>query len=110
MKIYAILIIILLFVTIFVHYYNRYGILQNNRNNERLSKQLAKLERINKKLSAENSYLSSRDYIETLARNKLDMFYPEDDEHVHNIGYNEDDNSFKLIDYIVPSVEALTNE
>jgi cell division protein FtsL len=62
---------------------------------------------INLNLITVNSKLGSRERIQKLAYEELGMFYPIDNANVHNIKINSRKESFCLIDYIVPSAEAL---
>ena len=64
---------------------------------------------VNLFLINQNCKLSSRERIQKLAFEKLDMIYPEDNKNIYNIKMDKKKETFCLIDYIVPSVEALND-
>ena len=73
------------------------------------SKQLYQAQKVNNlNLITLNSKLSSRERIQRLASQNLDMFFPTDNGNVHNIKFDSKKKIFRLIDYIVPSAEAIT--
>ena len=101
-------IVILVLVSIFCHYSNKHKIIVYGRKLDE-SRELYQAHKVNNlDLITLNSKLSSRDRIQRLASQNLDMFFPTDNENVHNIKFNNKKETFRLIDYIVPSAEALT--
>jgi cell division protein FtsL len=105
------IVITLLFISlvVFFHYQNNYNILKYSRNANELKEVLKSKNDINIQLITVNSKLSSRDRIQKIAFEKLGMFFPLTKEKVHTIKISKKDNQFCLIDYIIPSVEALEN-
>ncbi|MCK4654674.1 MAG: hypothetical protein KAU01_09525 [Candidatus Cloacimonetes bacterium] len=103
-----IIIILILCGIIFVHHYNKHKILIYSRQYYELSDIYKSKKDINLNLVSINSKLGSRERIQNLAFEKLEMFYPDNDQNIHNIKMNNKKKSFCLIDYIVPSAEALT--
>lgn len=103
-----IVIIFLVFVSIFFHYSNKHSIIVHGRKIDESQElyQACKVDNIS--LITMNSRLSSRDRIQRLAAEHLNMFFPADNENVHNIKFDNKKETFRLIDYIVPSAEALT--
>jgi len=102
------LLIVILFCTIFCHFYNKHKIMIDSRNYNRLQEELKSCREQNYFLIHENCRLSSRERIQELAVNKLDMYLPKDPTNTYTIKIDRDKDSFCLIDFIVPSVEALT--
>ncbi|MDP8204055.1 MAG: hypothetical protein P9L95_05945 [Candidatus Tenebribacter mawsonii] len=103
-----VVIISLVLVSIFCHYSNEHKIIVYGRKLDE-SRELYQAYKVNNlDLITLNSKLSSRDRIQRLASVNLDMYFPADNESVHNIKYNDKKETFRLIDYIVPSAEALT--
>ena len=99
---------LLIIVSIFCHYSNKHKIMVYGRKLDE-SRELYQAQKVNSlDLIILNSKLSSRDRIQRLASQNLDMFFPIDNENVHNIKFNNKKETFRLIDYIVPSAEALT--
>jgi len=103
-----IVIILLVFVSIFFHYSNKHSIIIYGRkiDESRELYQACKVDNIS--LITMNSKLSSRDRIQRLASDNLNMYFPEDNDNIHNIKFDNKKKTFRLIDYIVPSAEALT--
>ena len=100
--------VLLIFVSIFCHYSNKHNIIVYGRKLDE-SQRLYQAHKVNNlDLITLNSKLSSRDRIQRLASQNLDMFFPTGNENVHNIKFNNKKETFRLIDYIVPSAEALT--
>ncbi|MBN1949293.1 MAG: cell division protein FtsL, partial [Candidatus Cloacimonetes bacterium] len=95
------------FAVIFCHYYNQHKILINAKEVTRLQDEIKSYREMNQNLTAENYQLSSRERIQELAYSQLGMFYPDNYDHVYNIQLDKAKENFFLIDYIVPSVEAL---
>ena len=104
----VIAIVVLILVSIFSHYSNKHMILDYGRklDESREQYQAQKVDNLN--LITTNSKLSSRERIQRLAYQQLGMFYPINNDNVHNIKFDNKKNTFRLIDYIVPSAEALT--
>jgi len=103
------LLIIIFFGVIFSHFYNKHKIMISNRNFDLLQKQLKSCQEQNIFLISENCKLSSRERIQALAIKQLGMIHPKDPSNTYTIRINKKEDSFCLIDFIVPSVEALTN-
>lgn len=102
-----IIIVSLIFVSIFSHYSNKHKILVYGRKLDE-SREFYQAQKVNNlNLITLNSKLSSRDRIQRLASENLDMFFPTNNENVHNIKFDNKEKTFRLIDYIVPSAEAL---
>ena len=104
----AVILIVIFFAIIFVHYHNQHKILGYSRETSDLMETYKSQKDINLDLVTANSKLSSRERIQNLAYNELDMSYPEDATSVHNIMMNSREETFCLVDFIVPSAEALT--
>lgn len=104
----VITIVLLIFVSIFCHYSNKHNIIVYGRKLDE-SKEFYQAQKVdNLNLITANSKLSSRERIQRLASQQLDMFYPINNDNVHNIRFDNKKKTFRLIDYIVPSAEALT--
>ena len=103
-----ILFVLVISIIIFSHYYNKHRILNYTRQCNKLTDVYKSNQDINLNLITVNSKLGSRERIQKLAYEELGMFYPTDNANVHNIKINTRKESFCLIDYIVPSAEALT--
>ena len=103
-----IIIIFLILVSIFCHYNNRHKIIVYGRQLDDFREFYQAQKVDNLEHVTLNSKLSSRDRIQRLASQNLDMFFPADNENIHNIKFNNKKRTFRLIDYIVPSAEALT--
>jgi len=104
-----ILIIALFALIVFSHYANNHYILRYSRKTNELAELFKSNNDINIQLVTVNSQLSSRDRIQQIAHNKLGMFFPLSKENIHTIKVGKKNDSFRLIDYIVPSIEALEN-
>ena len=103
-----VILIVLFFAIIFVHYQNQHKILSYSRETGDLLEQYKSQKDINLDLVTANSKLGSRERIQSLAFAELDMSYPDDATSVHNIMMNSREETFCLVDFIVPSAEALT--
>ncbi|MCK4696008.1 MAG: hypothetical protein KAT74_09605 [Candidatus Cloacimonetes bacterium] len=103
------LLIILLFTVIFSHFYNKHKIMIYKRQITRLYESYKSYKEVNLFLINQNCKLNSRERIQKLAFEKLDMIYPEDNQNVYTIKMDRKKETFCLIDYIVPSVEALND-
>ena len=104
----VVLLIVLFFMIIFVHYNNQHKILGYSRETNELLETYKSQKDINLDLVTTNSRLGSRDRIQKLAYEKLGMNYPQDASGVHNIMMNSRKETFCLVDFIVPVAEALT--
>jgi len=104
----VIVILLLIVFSIFSHYRNKHMILDYGRNFDE-SRELYQAQKVdNLNLITTNSKLSSRERIQRLASQRLGMFYPINNDNVHNIRFDNKKNTFRILDYIVPSAEALT--
>jgi len=104
----VIVIVLLIVISIFSHYSNKHKILDYGRKLDE-SRELYQAQKVNNlNLITTNSTLSSRERIQRLASQRLDMFYPINNDNVHNIRFDNKKNTFRILDYIVPSAEALT--
>ena len=104
----VIVIALLIVISIFSHYSNKHKILDYGRKLDE-SRELYQAQKVdNLNLITTNSKLSSRERIQRLASQRLGMFYPINNDNVHNIRFDNKKKTFRLIDYIVPSAEALT--
>ena len=103
----VIVILLLIVFSIFSHYSNKHMILNYGRklDESREQYQAQKVDNLN--LITTNSKLSSRERIQRLASQRLGMFYPINNDNVHNIRFDNKKNTFRILDYIVPSAEAL---
>ena len=103
----AIVILLLIVISIFSHYSNKHKILDYGRKLAE-SRELYQVQKVNNlNLITTNSKLSSRERIQRLASQHLGMFYPINNDNVHNIRFDNKKNTFRILDYIVPSAEAL---
>lgn len=103
-----VLIGLLITSTIFLHYYNHHIIINTSRQNAKLEDIRKVKEQVKNSLLTHNGSLSSRSRIQKLAIEKLDMVACTPNE-VINIIKNKKDNTFCLVDYFVPSVEAMNS-
>ena len=102
-----VVIISLVMVSIFCHYSNKHKIIVCGRQLDE-SRALYQAYKVNNlDLVTLNSKLSSRDRIQRLASDNLNMFFPANNENIHYIKFDNRKETFRLIDYIVPSAEAL---
>ncbi|KQC10689.1 MAG: hypothetical protein APR54_11730 [Candidatus Cloacimonas sp. SDB] len=102
------LLIFIFFGIIFCHFYNKHKIMIDSRKCEELQEQLKSYREQNYFLITENCRLCSRERIQMIARKELGMIYPQNPDNIYTIKIDDKKNSFCLIDFIVPSVEALT--
>lgn len=98
----------LIVVGIFCHFCNKHIIINNGRELDAVRQEYQAQKVENLSLITKQSRLSSRDRIQKLASAKLDMFFPTNNDNVHTIKFDTKKKTFRLIDYIVPSAEALT--
>lgn len=104
------IITVILIIAIFSHYYNKHKLIHYAREHTQLIEEYNALKAINTKLLTDNNRLSSRTRIQKLAVEELDMFFPKDNSHVHNILIDHRKKTFCLIDYFVPAAEAITRK
>ena len=97
-----------MFSGIFFHYYNKHKIIEISRQKNVLLERLNSEKNVNLNLVIANNNLTSRVRIQQLASEKLGMFYPKNKSKIHTIEFNRKKNTFCLVDYIIPSAEALT--
>ncbi len=103
-----IILILIIFSLIYFHHHNKYQIFQYSREIEQLSDQFKSVKSTNLSLLSENGKLCCRERIQKIASDKLKMFYPVDAKNVHTVIVNSKDETFRLVDYFVPSAEAIT--
>lgn len=101
-------IIILALVSIFCHYSNKHNIIVYERKIDETEEIYQAYKVDNLSLITLNNKLSSRERIQRLASENLNMYFPTNNENIHNIKFDNKKETFRLIDYIVPSAEALT--
>ncbi|MFC1887236.1 cell division protein FtsL [Candidatus Cloacimonadota bacterium] len=102
------LLILILFALVFSHFFNKHHIMIDSRKCDQLMQQLKSCREQNNVLINENRRLCSRERIQELAINQLGMSHPTDLNSTYTIKIDKEKNKFCLIDFIVPSVEALT--
>lgn len=103
-------IFLLVFVAIFTHYSNQHMILSYSRQIDEIATKVKSAKDLNLSLLTQNSTLGSRERIQKLAYEKLNMVYPNNQEKVHSIVLDKQSDTFCLVDFIVPSAEALTRK
>ncbi len=101
------LVFILLAVTTIGHFVNNHLIFKMSRRIDEIQSRIDSLSEIHVSLLSRNSQLSCRERIQELAITKLGMFYPDSNKNVYDINWNREKGQFCLIDYIIPSVQAL---
>ncbi len=106
----AIVIVLMIFSSIFFHFYNKYIIFKTARENIELEDILNSKKDLNRNLRMENIDLNSLARIESIAMSELNMTYPEKDNERHTILYDESKQMFSLLDFFIPTVEALVNK
>lgn len=104
-----IVIVLMIFLSIFCHFYNKHVIFQTARENIELEDILNSKKDLNRNLRMENIDLNSLARIETIAMSELNMIYPENDKDRHTILFDESKQMFSLLDFFIPTVEALVN-
>lgn len=105
----VIIMVLVLASAIFLHYYNNHRIIQLAKEYTEMENKLDTLTQQNKQLISANNQLKSRKRIQHLAAVELGMFFPTSTDHMHLIGEDVTSTRFRLIDCIIPSVEALTH-
>lgn len=93
-------------VAVFFQFMNKHQVLLDIKETDSLCKTLQSLQEVNQDLLACNSKLLARDRIKKLASEQLGMIFAT--EAPQSIGIVDDD-SYRLIDFLVPTAEALTN-
>lgn len=101
------LIIVLVFTAIIGHFVNNYVMFKMSRQMDQIQTKIDSYSEINLILLSENSQLSSRERIQELAITQLGMFFPANNTNVFDINWNKKKGQFCLIDFIIPSVQAL---
>lgn len=101
-------ILVLLVSSIFFHYYNKHKIIELSREKNLIQEKYNSEKDVNLNLVIANNNLNSRTRIQKLAAEKLGMYFPKDKKNIHTIEFNRKKNTFCLVDFIVPSAEALT--
>jgi len=104
------ILLLLIIVFTFCHYYNKHRIIHLTREYTKINEKYFYLKSINSQLLTTNNSLSCRTRIHKLAIEELNMILPENSESVHLISFNPHKKDFCLIDYVVPSAEALTKK
>ena len=104
------LIIFIVILSLFFHYFNKHKILKYRREIGQLQENYGYIKAANAKLITDNNQLRCRGRIVRLAIDELGMTFPAEDARIHNIKFDPDRNTFCLIDYIIPSAEAITRE
>ncbi len=99
---------------VFVHYFNKHTILNNEKECARLEQICTAERQQNSELKLEYIRLSARERIQKYARQNLSMILPDQsDNSVHYVKetkLKDETKRFSLIDFFVPSMEALTKE
>jgi cell division protein FtsL len=104
------LLIMLLVMSVFSHFYNKHIIFKTARENLKLEEILDSKKDMNRILLMQNIELSSLARIERLAMQELDMEYPANSNSRHTILYNESKQTFSLLDFFIPSAVALSKK
>jgi len=107
-----IFLVLLVVSTIFSHYIMKHGIVQNNRRNAVLERELLSERAINRELTAEYNELQGYSTIVTLANEKLGMVIPKNDKNMVQVVHRDMTRNKqlpRLFDFISPSVEAATS-
>ncbi len=100
--------LIIFFTTVFFHYYNKHKIIKFERETNRLIEIYNSKKDLNLNYLNINSKLCSRERIQKLAIEELNMFFPNNTNNIHNIKIDNRKETFCLIDFIIPSAQALT--
>ncbi|MCD4652080.1 MAG: cell division protein FtsL [Candidatus Cloacimonetes bacterium] len=94
-------------ITFFVHFFNQHQILKMEKETKKLSRLWERQKIINQDLKLQYNQLSSRERIEKLALEQLGMIYPKQStEKLRYVAASRQ--GFSMIDFFVPSAEALT--
>ncbi|MFO7896206.1 MAG: hypothetical protein R6U84_04670 [Candidatus Cloacimonadales bacterium] len=104
MKLKIFLIIIISLIAIFMNFMNKHQIMQYSSKTEMLLKVMQSKQEINQDLLSANSKLLARDRIKKLASEELGMIFADSTP----LTIARDGKSrYKLIDFLVPTAEAL---
>ena len=103
-------IIILIVLSLFFHYYNKHKILQYRRKLSDMQESYEYIRAVNSQLITTNNQLRCRGRILHLAQEELGMSFPIESNEPHIIRFDPDRKTFCLIDYIIPSAQAITRE
>lgn len=104
MKIRFLLIFLVIILAIYMNFINKHEIMKFSEQTESALKILQSRQEVNQDLLSVNSKLLARDRIKKLASEELNMIFAESTP--LNIG-RDDNNRYKLIDFFVPTAEAL---
>jgi cell division protein FtsL len=104
MKIKLIIILLCAIGALFLNFTNKHYIIKSTQEIEELKKILYSYEEINQDLLATNSKLLARDRIKKLASEELGMIFSTTIPQTISIS---DDEDYKLINFLVPTAEAL---
>lgn len=106
MKKYIFWMLILSLIGLYIHNYNKSKILSYNLKYEKSAKELARLNSLNQDIIERHSTL----VIAALqhAEEDLGLINSISNDYIKNISYNDRKDVFRMIDFIVPSIEALT--
>lgn len=98
--------LVLSLIGLYIHNYNKSKILSYNFKYEKYAAELEGLNSLNQDLISERSTL----VVSALqhAEEDLGMTNSKNNDYIKNISYNDKKDVFRMIDFIVPSVEALT--
>jgi cell division protein FtsL len=100
----------MIFLSVFCHFSNKHVIYKTARENIKLAEIVASKKDLNRTYQAENIELSALARIEHIAIQELGMEYPNNKLARHTILYNESKQTFSLLDFFIPTVEALTRK
>ncbi len=92
---------------IFLHHYNEHIIIKITRSYNKMNESYLSQDQTRQSLLIKNSSMSSRSRIQRLASENLDMVATNPNEVIHIIR-NKKNQTFCLVDYFVPSAEAIT--
>ncbi len=99
---------------VFMHYFNKHHILNCEKDIVQLEKICAAERLVNSDLKLEYIRLSARERILKYAEQKLDMVLPDQSNnsvhYVKETRLSDETKRFSLIDFFVPSMEALTRK
>ncbi len=107
MKSKILIIFVILISSVFFNFLNKHNIIKYSQKIDQLEKILHSKQELNQDLLSINSKLISRDRIQKLAYEKLGMIYSSTPP--RTIYEDRDKRSYRLIDFIVPTAEALNN-
>ncbi|MBT3169409.1 MAG: hypothetical protein HN952_05120 [Candidatus Cloacimonetes bacterium] len=100
--------IFLVFVIIFLHFQNGHQIKQYSRDCENIQKNIDSQKEIAKYLCAKNNSLCSRKRIVELAKERLDMSFPDEErENIITVKLENNNSKATFLDLLIPSADAL---